>query len=147
MFPGDRRWSLVDDDSCPLDRDDRLGSVSFHGSYSFASSLSRRRSASILGRDELVEEPERPLPVEGVPPPGLADSGLIRSVAGPMERDTTHTGGSTMAVVLDVPAHDADQLVHRWGAAVALQMLNEGAISPDDFLCLCAEAADAAESC
>ena len=45
--------------------------------------------------------------------------------------------------LIDVPADDAEQLEHRWGVRVAIEMLEEGLISRADFLWLCEEAADA----
>ena len=40
---------------------------------------------------------------------------------------------------------DAEQLARRWGSTVAVEMLVEGLISPDDFVGLCAEAASASD--
>ena len=43
----------------------------------------------------------------------------------------------------DVAVDDAEQLEHRWGVEVAVEMLHEGLLSPTQFLWLCAEAANA----
>jgi hypothetical protein len=47
--------------------------------------------------------------------------------------------------MVDSSALDAEQLASCWGTAVAMEMLHEGAISPIDFLGLCAEAASAVD--
>ena len=42
-----------------------------------------------------------------------------------------------------VPADDAERLEQRWGISVALDMLHDGVITPNEFLWLCEEAAEA----
>jgi hypothetical protein len=45
----------------------------------------------------------------------------------------------------EAQAKDADQLTRRWGTTVAIEMLVEGLISPEDFVGLCAEALSAVD--
>jgi hypothetical protein len=40
---------------------------------------------------------------------------------------------------------DAEQLAGRFGTQVAVEMLHEGLVSPEEFLWLCADAVDALE--
>jgi hypothetical protein len=42
-----------------------------------------------------------------------------------------------------VPANDAERLEQRWGIGVALEMLEDGLVTPAEFLWLCEEAAEA----
>jgi hypothetical protein len=42
-----------------------------------------------------------------------------------------------------LPADDAERLEQRWGISVALDMLDDGVITPTEFLWLCEEAAEA----
>jgi hypothetical protein len=59
---------------------------------------------------------------------------MIRSGAG-------NNGGEMALDLAHVPADDAEQLEQRWGIAVALEMLEDGLITPAEFLWLCEEAA------
>jgi hypothetical protein len=45
----------------------------------------------------------------------------------------------------EVPIDDAEQLAGRFGTRVAIEMFDEGLVSPEEFLRLCADAADALE--
>ena len=50
-----------------------------------------------------------------------------------------------MAELTEVPMDDAEQLAGCFGVQVAIEMLHEGLVSPEEFLWLCADAADALE--